>query len=108
MDRTFPLIAVEVGAAFQRRGNARWLGSPGTLSPRRVVSLELQRLVVGAVFAVTAREICFDAAYGVKVVHGVEPLAEAAQRHRDLDDMRELPLNRFGAWTTFVAHEVRW
>jgi hypothetical protein len=39
----------------------------------------------------------------MEVVHGVQPLAEAAQRDGNLDDMRELPLNGFPAGAAFIA-----
>src|SRR5476651_843336 len=58
------------------------------------------------VFAATASEARFDAAHGMKVMHGIEPIAEAALRHRNLNDLRELSRNIFGAWATFVAHQV--
>jgi hypothetical protein len=43
------------------------------------------------------------AALCVESVHGVQPLAEAAGRHSNLDDVRELPLKGFPAQAAFVA-----
>jgi hypothetical protein len=59
--------------------------------------------MVLAVFAATAPETRFDAARSVEVVHRVEPLSEAARWHSDLDDVREFPLDGFGARAAFVT-----
>src|ERR1700688_1383926 len=63
--------------------------------------------IVLTVLAATAPKTRFDAAHVMKVLHRIEPLAETIQQPRDLDDVRELPLNGFVASAAFVAHEVR-
>lgn len=44
-----------------------------------------------------------DAAGDVPIVHSIEPIAQAAKRHGDLDDVRVIPLDRFGAAAPFIA-----
>jgi hypothetical protein len=57
------------------------------------------------VLAATKSETSF-AAHGMKVMLSIEPLAKAAQRHRNLDDVREFPLNSFGAWSSASSARV--
>ena len=53
--------------------------------------------MIFAVFAATAPETRFDASHLMEVVHGIQLRAETAERHCDLDDVREVPLDGFGS-----------
>lgn len=67
----------------------------------RVGKIPAQIILI--VLVATTTKTCRYTALGMEGVHGFKPLAEAARRHRDLDDMRELPLNGFAAGAAFIA-----
>ena len=67
----------------------------------RVSKIPAQIILI--VFVATTTKTCRYTALGMEVVHGVQPLAEAAQRYGNLDDMRELPLKGFPDRAAFVA-----
>jgi hypothetical protein len=48
-----------------------------------------------------------NGARSMPVVHGVEPLAEAAERNSNIDEVREVPLDVFGAGSAFVSGHHR-
>ncbi len=59
--------------------------------------------IVLIILVATASKTCRDVALGMEVVHGVQPLAEAARWDGDFNHMRELPLDGFPAGAAFIA-----
>jgi hypothetical protein len=51
----------------------------------------------------TLAALWFDAVLSVKVVHGVWLRAEAAQRHNDVYEVREVSFDGLGVMSAFVA-----
>jgi hypothetical protein len=57
--------------------------------------------IILVIFSATKTKTCLYAALGMKRVHRIEPLAEAAPRHSHLDEVREFP---FTSATLVASH----
>lgn len=60
---------------------------------------------VSIVLALAAHR--FDAVPSVKFVHGVQPVAETAERHNHIHEVREIFLDGLRALSAFVAGHVQ-
>jgi hypothetical protein len=59
--------------------------------------------IILVIFSATKTKTCLYAALGMKRVHRIEPLAEAAARYSHLDEVRGFPLKGSGAPARLVA-----
>ena len=79
------------------------LGIGGTWTTASLTGWTVRLPATRRTLAATATKTCLYAALGMKRMHRIEPLAEAAPRYGHLDDVRKFPLKEIGASATFVV-----